>query len=479
MNAERLTVPARIGLTVVSGAMLAVSFEPVGAAPLVWVALVPVLVALWGAKPTVARALGFLLGCVFYGATLRWLFNIFGGAAVALIAILGATLWAFGAAHALAARRFGATRAMLLLPVLWVGVDLFRSELWFFKFSWMQLGFSQVRAPVVLQSVSLLGVYGLTLVIVLVNCLVAVLIVKRGLTWGVLAAGGVLAAMGLPMSAGVPPASPGAREVEVGAIQTEASDFDTDLALTAGCAEEGPSLIVWPEYALMDYPLDDEAMLAEIAGAARDADAYLVVGCKERIPGETDEERYWNAALLVGPSGDVLGSYHKNHPVQFFSDGVPGGEYPTFETDFGRLGIAICYDMDFAPVFRRLVGNGAEVLAVPTYDAIWWGELQHDQHSAMAQARAAEVGRWVVRATSSGTSQIIDPRGNVHESLGWRETGSIGGRVSPRNDRTWYCRGMWVLPYACLGITVPLLALGITGMGVTWRRKRAGKPCVT
>ena len=188
--------------------------------------------------------------------------------------------------------------------------------------------------------------------------------------------------------------------MRVGAIQTEASDLDTDLELTAACAEAGPRLIVWPEYALMDYPLDDEAVLGRIAGAARDADAYLVVGCKERIPGETDEKRYWNAALLIGPNGDALGSYHKNHPVQFFSDGAMGGEYPTFDTDFGRLGTAICYDMDFAPVFRRLVNNGAEVLAVPTYDAIWWGELQHDQHSAMARALPSQ--RHMLRRSRAG-----------------------------------------------------------------------------
>ena len=472
MAPAKTSLSARIGLTLLSGSMLALCFEPVGLKTLVWVALAPFLVALAEAKPTTTRALGFLLGCVFYGATLHWLFRIFGMAAVSLIAILGATVWAFGVVYSLAETRFGTRFAMLLAPVLWVGVDLFRSELWFFEFSWMQLGFSQVRAPVVLQSVGTIGVYGLTLLIVLVNCLVARVVAKHGWGRGIAAAGLVLVGVALPSCIGLIPTDPREAGVRVGAIQSEASDLDLNLELTAACAESGPKLIVWPEYSLMEYPFDDEATLAKIADAAREAEAYLVVGCKEHIPGETAEKRYWNAAALIGPDGKLVGSYHKNHPVQFFSDGVSGGEYPTFETDIGRLGIAICYDMDFAPVFRRLVNNGAEILLVPTYDAIWWGKLQHDQHSAMARARAVEVGRWVVRATSSGTSQIIDDSGSTLRALGWRETGHVSGGVLPIRKRTLYCRGGWVLPYVCLGLTVLFIAGEIARMLAScWRRR--------
>ena len=87
MTPDNTPLTLRIGLTLLSAVMLALCFEPVGFSTLAWVALAPFLIALSGAKPTTGRALGFLLGCVFYGATLHWLFRIFGVAAIALIAM--------------------------------------------------------------------------------------------------------------------------------------------------------------------------------------------------------------------------------------------------------------------------------------------------------------------------------------------------------------------------------------------------------
>ena len=469
MDPTALTTKYRVALVVLSAATLAAAFEPFCLWPLTWVGFAPLLVALRGASATMTRALAFLFGLVFYGATLHWLFRIFGPAAIALVAILAAATWAFGHLYWLAHRRLGPHWALAAAPVLWLGVDLFRSELWFFRFSWMQLGFSQVPAPSILQLVSVTGVYGLTLTIVAANTGLAYLTIKRPLH-GVVAAIGIVVAAGLLGRIPVSEAPLGADAFVAGAIQTEASDLDTDIELTEECAEEGARLVVWPEYSLMEYPLADSSLLESIQGAARESSAYLIVGCKEHID-PADEERYWNSAVVVGPTGDVLGSYHKNYPVQFFRDGVPGGEYPVFDTELGALGIAICYDMDFAPVFRRLVVNGAELVCVPTYDSHEWGELQHAQHSAMARARAVEARRWVVRATSSGISQIIDPRANVRESLSVGESGVVTARVEAVRGLSLYCRVTYLLPYLCLALTV---AFVLTEMGAwAWRQARA------
>ncbi|MFQ5810628.1 MAG: nitrilase-related carbon-nitrogen hydrolase, partial [Armatimonadota bacterium] len=103
--------------------------------------------------------------------------------------------------------------------------------------------------------------------------------------------------------------------------------------------------------------------------------------------------------------------------------------------------------------------HGAQVLAVPTYDAADWGGVQHAQHSAMAQARAVEVRRWVVRAASSGISQIIDPKGNTRHELDFGAEGVITGEVRGSDELTPYTRVGYLIPYVSLGLVIAFLLI--------------------
>lgn len=90
----------------------------------------------------------------------------------------------------------------------------------------------------------------------------------------------------------------------------------------------------------------------------------------------------------------------------------------------------------------------------------------------MAQARAAEVGRWVLRATSSGISQIINPSGQVVASIPCNESGSVDGMAVPLKHRTIYMRGPYLLPIICLVIG-GLWVLWLMGTGfAAWKRRR-------
>ncbi|MEN6642120.1 MAG: nitrilase-related carbon-nitrogen hydrolase, partial [Armatimonadia bacterium] len=228
-----------------------------------------------------------------------------------------------------------------------------------------------------------------------------------------------------------------------------------------------------------DYAADDPATLARLQSLAREMRATLVLGCKSHVPEGTSTDwlrrramlqaegaLYYNSALIIGPSGNVIGRYHKRHPIQFFSDGVPGPGYPVFPMpSAGRmvsLGVAICYDLDFADTALSLARNGAQLLVVPTYDARDWGPVQQMQHARLALARAAEVGRCVVRPTSSGVSQIIAPGGEQLRFIPSGDGGQMLGVVEARSYRTLYVRGMWLLPYLCLGLAI----LGLLYCGV-------------
>jgi apolipoprotein N-acyltransferase len=303
---------------------------------------------------------------------------------------------------------------------------------------------------------SVVGVYGLTLAIALSNALLALAWLRwqplrsAALTASVLLAAAALARLPAPHPSGRPSA------FTAGAVQSEASDLDTNLALTAAAAAKGAELVAWPEYSLHDYPLDDPALLSKLRSAARRHRVYVVVGCQEHAAGSSSGA-FYNSALVISPSGEVLGAYHKRYPVQFFRDGRPGRDLPTFPTPWGAMGVAICYDMDFAPVLRQLAWRGASFFVVPTYDPMSWGALQHRQHSAMARARAVEHRRYLLRPASSGTSQIIDPWGNVRRCLGIGEEGLVVGELAARQALTPYDRVGWLIPYVCLALVVVLL----------------------
>ncbi len=419
----------------------------------------PLLVAIVNATPFATRGLCFLFGMAFYAMNLWWFGRIFGPAAVAHYALLAFSLWLFGFAFVAVQARLGPVAALLWAPVLWLGLDLFRCELWFFRFSWLQLGFTQVRSPSVLQLATIGGVYGLTLLVMLTNSLLAAAVVRRGVRACALLAGVVLAglwAVGLMPPPGRPPE---AGTLPVAAVQSETSHFEA-LDLT-DAIEGSPRLIVWPEYATTDFPLDDPELFGMLADCARRRAAYLVVGCKESIAGRDPEREFRNAALILSPDGEVVGSYYKHHPIQFFRDGVPGEGYPVFEAADARIGIAICYDFDFAHLSRGLVRNGAELLLVPTYDEIAWSELQHRQHSAMTRGRAVEHRRWVIRPTSSGETQIVDPYGTVCASVPIGGEGVALALVEPSQRLTLYDRVGFVVPYLCLFCAVAWIVLGL------------------
>jgi apolipoprotein N-acyltransferase len=153
-------------------------------------------------------------------------------------------------------------------------------------------------------------------------------------------------------------------------------------------------------------------------------------------------------------------------------DGTPGVVRPVFPVDQGVLGVAICYDFDSPPTAGALVSSGATVLVAPTMDAMEWGRVQHEHHALLFRLRAVENDRWLLRASSSGRSEVISPRGAP--STEGIEVGEVGRIVLPFAHRdSWALGGR----LACLGPTAAAgAALFLVWRGLTWlRRRRRGE----
>ena len=488
-------------LAMASGLLTSFLFPPFEVWWFAWIGPLPMLIAL--RRTAAVRAAGWLVllyGITFSASALHWMQTIFGGSAIGIFVLMSLPWVLFGLAYRIMAgmtarwrsRLWAAAVMVLLAPVFWVAADWIRCEGWYFRFSWMQLGFafSSCRHGGVLYPY--IGVYGVTFLILLVNALLAEIVVvpislsKKAL--GIVLCTAVVLPLTLYLNypIGIPnTAGEQARPARVEVVQSEAGDLEELKSLTTPLLRYKPDLIVWPEYAVADYPFDNARLMQSLQAFARSTHSTLILGCKKHAANTARVDwlrrrammtmegmLFGNIALVIGPDGRVLGEYHKTHPIQFFSDGVPGTSYPTFPTAVGRIGIGICYDFDFASCPLRLVRNGAELLVIPTFDSNEWTAVQHDQHSRMAQARAAEMGRWTVRATSSGVSQIINPSGFVTAVIWNGGPAATVGIAVPRREITWYVRWGYLLPDFCLGISgIWLLAILVMGCWGHLRRK--------
>lgn len=145
---------------------------------------------------------------------------------------------------------------------------------------------------------------------------------------------------------------------------------------------------------------------AYFGALAREHRLHIVLSLYERAG-----HLVYNAAVLLGPDGTLLGKYRKvSLPPSEVAAGIaPGKEYPVFETNLGRIGMMVCYDGFFPEVARELAKNGAEIIAWPV-----WG-----CNPKLAAARACENHVYLVSSTfmeaGSGwmISAVYDHNGDV------------------------------------------------------------------
>jgi predicted amidohydrolase len=131
---------------------------------------------------------------------------------------------------------------------------------------------------------------------------------------------------------------------------------------------------------------------------AREHEAWVVAGLYER-----EGAAVYNTAVLLDREGRLAGTYRKVYlPREEIEGGLtPGSEYPVFTTDFGRVGLMICWDTQYADPARALALDGAELLLVP----IWGG------NETLVRARAIENRVFVATSGYDFPTLILDPDG--------------------------------------------------------------------
>jgi apolipoprotein N-acyltransferase len=415
-----------LGLGALSAALFTLAFPPYGVWPLVFVGLVPMIVAQHRVMPprVASLAYGLAIGGFFagyFGAMFRgggWFMQ-----ALPLFIALFAALVSLRdrAFH----RRTGYRWLVLQGAVVWVGIEMIRGLVPTVG-TWGFAAYALHGQPWLIQPVSVFGVYGLSLLIMLVNHALGLgaltlfdrrwqLDPGRHLVEGAqarrwLLAVGLLLVAWLGLGMVIRPSAASEPRLRVAAVQP-AFEVKSDEGLrrlsdlTREAAEQGAELVVWHEGAL---PFDPQAgHTEELRALAAETGAHLVIGyVVEAGAGHRNE------AVILTPDGRFLGPFGKDHPVAWSGEtSVTSGPYAAYETELGRLGMIICYDLDFTDTSRRVVRAGAQLLAVPSFD---WPAIA-SKHYTHLVFRAVENRVAAVKADVAFDSAIIAPSGRVVE----------------------------------------------------------------
>ncbi len=394
----------------------------------------------------------------------------------------------FGGLSALACR-FGGARAILATPVLWVGLEFLRNYPWG-GFPWCLLGYSQVSVLPVIQLASITGIYGVSLLVVFVNAVVAFVLTQPGRrqVWiavvpTALFLVGVIGFGLWELSKSLPDPTYPVAAVQGNVLQKHKWEpgfanriYADHMKLSRRASREGARLVVWPESSTpFDYdrtPQPSESM----SRFARSADVFLLFGSDDmEVLGREEGGGYrlYNGAKLIAPDGEVAFHYRKIILVPFgeyvpmkglfffaekLTEGVadfsPGEEVTVADVGDGRLGLFICYEAIYPGLVRRFVREGAELLINITNDA-WFGPSSAPyQHLHMAMARAVETRRYLVRSANTGISAIVDPYGRLLQQSDLFEQDVVSGKISFRDDETLFVRYGNVLAHASAVVTL-------------------------
>jgi apolipoprotein N-acyltransferase len=397
MAPQWISTRASLLLAAAAVAAFEIAAEFEAAAPLVIVYLACLVALAWVRSPRRAFYLGLEIGASIAALQLGFFVGVFGWAAVGLWAIFGIWIAFFLLLSRVVVGRFP-RYGVLWLPVIWLGLEYLRSELYFLKFAWLTPGFL-LSHPSSLPLLSA-GVYGFSFIVMCGLVAVWTCIQRKTAVTAVCV---VPLMLFVPMSTS-PDSGPGPAVV---GIQLEAAGEQEVLAALEKVIGEEPDmdLVVLSEYCF------DGSIPPTVREWCAENKKHLIAGGKESVDGGGNQ--FFDTVFVVGPDGQIVFSQAKAVPIQFFNDGLPAREQRVWESPWGKIGIAICYDLSYSRVIDRLIEAGAQALVIPAMDAESWGEHEHRLHSKIAAVRAREYEVPVFRLASSGISQYVDRHGEV------------------------------------------------------------------
>lgn len=501
---------------VFSAVLLILSFPNFDLEFLTWIALIPFFYSIEGKTLKTSFKLGFLTGFFSFLGILYWVViavhrygNIPLIPSILILFLLVAYLslyWGVFSFLTQFLRLKMGLKSLIFIPFLWVTLEYVRS---FFLtgFPWANLGHSQYLNLPFIQMVELTGVYGLSFVIMMVNItlylflyywpkkalpkyeiLISISILLIFYLYGYLRIGMIDREM-----VGNPPLTIGLVQGNIDqsikweeSFQRETLNIYEKLSLQV--AEKKPDLILWPETATPFFFQDATEYQPLILNIPQKTGAFLLFGTPS-YKVEKGKIHHYNSALLISPSGQIIGKYDKIHlvpygeyvplgeyiPLGSLGEGIgnfkPGKEIYNFSLPQGKFGVLICFEIIFPDLCRKFVKQGANFLVTITNDA-WFGKTSAPyQHLTMATFRAIENRVFIARAANTGISAFIDPAGRIIKQSGLFTEETLVGSIRLSRKKTFYTQYGDLFALLCSIISILLL---IVQKGKSFTLKHGG-----
>jgi len=470
----------------ISGLLLPFSFAPYDQSWLIYIAM-SWMCLLW-LHSTPARAFwrGWLFGLGQFVVGIHWIFYslyFHGGApvflALLMVFLLASYLALFPALAGFFAQRFfkinNVSKLLIVIPVCWLITEWLRGYL-LTGFPWLQLGYSQIDMPVAGYA-TLFGGLGVGCVVVFSSALLALMLTDKKhlkiyfpvfvLVW--------LAGSGLMKINWVTPV---ADKINVSLIQGNIPQKDKwrpymyqptlDMYRQLTRQHWGSDVIIWPETAIPAFQHRVRTYLEDLKRDAELNEKDLLLGLFIR---DQQTQRYYNSVISLRD-----GVYQKRHLV-------PLGEYipfrgllgffrhwiniPMSDIDSGKheqplitmagqaVGVSICFEDAFDREVMKSLPE-ATLLVNVSNDAWFEDSPEAWQHHQIARMRALEAGRYMLRATNTGVSSIIDHKGRVQAISPQFERHVLVADVQPLTGVTPYA--LW-RNYLLISLAVLLLAV--------------------
>jgi len=409
-----------------------------------------------------AFAIGWWFGFGYFLGGLWWIGN-------ALLVEAEAFAWAlplavvgipvlmalfYGFAAALARLFWGNNIGRIAALAFGFGVAEWLRMILFTGFPWAAIGYAAMPVPLLMQSVSVVGLIGMNALAVFVFSMPALLAGGGGARLGFALAALIVAAhivfgyvrLSAPM--GPPERTLAVRIVQPSIAMTEKWDaavadriFGSIVDLSGAPPADGdtkPQFILWPETSVPFLFTDRPDALAALGEMLSDGQILIAGAVRSEGAGGKEGTRYYNSVVAIDDSGEIVDAVDKVHLVPF-------GEYLPFADWLGRLGLEklvtgpmdftsgskrhsialpggiralpfICYEIIFPDLVAVDLAS-TDIIVNVTNDA-WFGDTPGPyQHFRQAQVRAVETGLPLVRAANTGISGVIDQRGRVVDAL--------------------------------------------------------------
>ena len=465
-------------LALLAGALLPLSFAPFHYYPIAIISLALWFATLQNCSAKQAAVRGFLFGFGMFTVGVSWIYvaiHEFGHASILLAGLLTFASMAFLALIP-AAIAYGIKRIskgslqtvdfVLLLPLAWLLFEWFKT--WFLTgFPWLELGVSQIEGPLA-GFIPIIGVLGVSLLTAISAGVVVVMVQSRQGVWliplvALWLTGGILKDTQWTEAIGTPLKVSLIQGNVPQAVKWEKEQVLHTLALYKQYTEQhwDSDIIVWPENAIPAFPHQIKThYLDPLSAAARKHNTDILLGIPDY---NQSTKQYFNSMMSLGQNEAF---YHKHHLVPFgeyiplqtwlrgvieFLDlpmsGFTSGkvQQPLLQLAGYKVGVSICYEDVFSSEIRRTLPDAA--MLVNAANNAWYGDsFAPHQHLQISQSRALEMGRPILRATTSGISALIDSTGHLQQISPQFEAAVITGMIQPRQGSTPYVAwGQWPL----------------------------------